>query len=144
MTATDLVERLMRMWTHPPADDAAALAALRELYTDPVDLNGVPTSASDLLVRVRAMHRTYTGLRHELLDRVETPDRLVVAFRMHATHTGPLPTPLGTVPATGRPVRIRVIDILTLTGGRISGIVMIADELGLLLDLGAVALVTEP
>ena len=40
-------------------------------------------------------------LRHELLDVVTAPGRLVVAFRMCGTHTGPLATPLGTVAPTG-------------------------------------------
>jgi hypothetical protein len=35
---------------------------------------------------------------------------------------------------------VRVIDVLTLTDGRVSGIVMVADELALLHGLGALAL----
>jgi predicted ester cyclase len=141
---SDPIERLLNTWMHPPPDDTAALAALRQLYTDPVDINGVATSVEDLLERLRMMHRTYTGLRHELLDRVETPDRLVIAFRMHATHTGPLGTPLGDVAATGRTVQVRVIDVLTLTEGRISRVVMVADDLALLHGLHAVALTPPP
>ena len=75
-----------------------------------------------------------------MLDRVEAPGRLVVAFRMRGVHTGPLATPLGTVAATGRAFEIRVIDVLTLTGGRISAITMVADELTQLRALGAVTL----
>ena len=137
---SDPIERLLNTWMHPPPDDTAALAALRQLYTDPVEINGVATSAVDLLERLRMMHRTYTGLRHELLDRAETPDRLVIAFRMHATHTGPL----GEVAATGRSVQVRVIDVLTLTEGRISRVVMVADDLALLHGLNAVALSPPP
>ena len=109
-TATDTAaridpERLMRLWATPPADDAAALAELRALYTDPVQINGATMTADDLLQRVRGMQRSYTGLRHELLEQVETPDRLVVVFRLRGTHTGPLATPLGEVAATGSCVR---------------------------------------
>jgi hypothetical protein len=139
--APDLVTRLMDLWSTPlPADDAVALAAFRELYTDPVDVNGTTTSLADLLARARAIQGAFGDLDRVVLDRVEAPGRLVVAFRMLGTHRGPLPTPLGTVPATGGAVDLRVIDILTLTDGRISGIVMVADELGNLHRLGAVAL----
>jgi SnoaL-like polyketide cyclase len=64
----------------------------------------------------------------------------VVAFFMYGRHTGPLTTPLGTVPPTGRSTTNRVTDILTLTDGRISDIWVISDDLGLLQQLDAVRL----
>ena len=137
---TDLADRLMALWLDPPVHDAAALAAFRELYTDPVTVNGAAFAASDLLARARALHRAYSGLRYEPLDTVTAPGRLVVAFRMCGTHTGPLPTPLGTVPPTGRPVAIRTIDVLTVDDGRISEVCVVGDELGALLGLDALAL----
>lgn len=143
-TEHDLVDRLMGLWTTPlPADDHRALTAVRALYTDPVEVNGTALAATDLLTRARGVQRAYSGLHHRLLDRVETPDRLVIAFRMCGTHTGPLVTPLGTVAPTGRAVDIRTIDVLTLDAGRVSRIHVVADELGLLAGLGALALV-EP
>ncbi len=115
MTIPDagLVDRLMAVWLDPPADDAAGVAAFRALYTDPVDVNGSAFTAADLLARARALHRTYSDQHHELLDVVVAPGRLVVAFRMCGTHTGPLATPLGTVAPTGADVAIRTIDVLT-------------------------------
>ncbi|GAA4930675.1 SnoaL-like polyketide cyclase [Actinomycetospora succinea] len=138
---TDLVTRLMDLWSTPlPDDDAAALAAFGRLYTDPVTINGTAMTLADLLARARAVQGAYGGLDREVLEQVEAPGKLVVAFRMLGTHTGPLATPLGTVPATGGPVDVRVIDVLTLTDGRISGIVMVADELTNLHRLGVLAL----
>lgn len=133
-------DRLMGLWADPPADDAAALAGIRALYTDPVQINGTSTTALDLLARVRGMQRAYTGLQHELLERVDAPGRLVVAFRLRGTHTGPLATPIGQLAPTGRPFEVRVIDILALTDGRISAVTMVADELGQLASLGALRL----
>jgi len=140
MTTTDLTDRLLALWIDPPSDDGAALAAFRALYTDPDDVNGTQFAATDLLGRARALHRAYSGLHHELLDVVSAPGRLVVAFRMHGTHTGPLDTPLGTVAPTGRPVAIRTIDVLTVVDGRIAAVWVVGDELGTLVGLDAVAL----
>jgi predicted ester cyclase len=140
MATTDFAGRLFAAWIDPPSGDDAALAAFRSLYTDPVDVNGTPVAAVDLLARARALHRAYSGLRHELLDVVEAPGRLVVAFRMLGTHTGPLSTPLGTVAPTGRPVAIRTIDVLTVVDGRIAAVCVVGDELGNLLGLDALAL----
>ena len=140
----DLAERLMGLWSTPlPEDDAEALRAFGAVYTDPVVLNGSTTPLVDLVARARAMQAAYTGLHHELLERVEAPDRLVIAFRLRGTHTGPLPTPLGTVAATGRAIDAQVIDILHLAGGLVAAITMVGDELGLLRGLGALAL-AEP
>ena len=137
---TDLAARLFALWMDPPADDDVALEAFRALYTDPVDVNGTLVAAVDLLARARALHRAYSDLRHELTDVVSAPGRLVVAFRMLGTHTGPLPTPLGTVAPTGRPVAIRTIDVLTVAGGRIAAVCVVGDELGTLVGLDAVVL----
>jgi hypothetical protein len=139
-TAVIDTDRLMGLWATPPADDDAALAGIRALYTDPVQINGTMMTALDLLARVRGMQRAYSGLRHELVERVAAPGRLVIAFRLRGNHTGPLATPFGELAATGRPFEVRVIDILTLTDGRISAVTMVADELGQLAGLGALRL----
>ena len=73
----------------------------------------------------------------EILDRVETRDRLVLAFLMRGRHVGPYTTPAGQVEATGRDIAVRTIDVLTVSSGRISAIWVVADELGLLRQLGA-------
>jgi ketosteroid isomerase-like protein len=142
-TDADLVDRLLALWRDPPADDADALAAFRALYTDPVDVNGVTVSAADLLARARILHRAYSGLHNEVLDVVTAADRVVIAFRMLGTHTGPLPTPVGTVAPTGRPVSIRTIDVLTVVDGRITRVIVVGDELGALVALGAVGPAAE-
>jgi hypothetical protein len=140
-TATTIdTDQLMGLWATPPADDAAALTLIRSLYTDPVVINGATFTAADLLTRVRSMQASYQDLRHEMIERVDAPGRLVVAFRLRGVHSGPLATPLGTVEATGRPFEVRVIDVLTLTDGRISAVTMVADELSQLRMLGALTL----
>ena len=144
MTTTDLVTRLLDLWSTPlPADDATALARFAALYTDPVTINGAAMSLADLLARARATQTAYGGIEREVLERVEASGKLVVAFRLTGTHTGPVATPLGVVPATGRPVDLRVIDVLTITDGRISDVVMVADELANLHRLGVLALTTD-
>jgi len=140
VTTTDLAERLFAVWIDTPSDDATAVAAFRSLYTDPVEVNGVAIAATDLVARARALHRAYSGLRHEVLDVVAAPGRLVVAFLMRGTHTGPLATPLGTVAPTGRSVAIRTIDVLTVVEGRIAAVCVVGDELGNLVGLDAISL----
>lgn len=137
---TDVVECLMGLWREPPPDDSAAVQAFRELYTDPVLINGASMAVTDLLARARALHAAFDGLHHELLHRVDAPDQIVIAFLMRGIHSGVYRTPLGDVAPTGEPVAIRTIDILTLTEGRVSQVWVVADELGLLTGLGAIRL----
>ncbi|MGY1739596.1 MULTISPECIES: ester cyclase [unclassified Blastococcus] len=135
------VERLLRLWSDPlPADDGAATAAFRELYADPVTVNGTPMSPAALVDRARAVQRTFAPVRREVLSVVDRGDRVAVAFRMGGPHVGTWTTSAGPVPATGRELWLRVIDVLTVAEGRITDIVMVADELGVLVGLDAVRL----
>jgi ketosteroid isomerase-like protein len=125
----------------PPADEGEAVAAFRALYTDPVTVNGLRLTAHDLVARARALQATLEQPRREVIDVVEDGDKVAVAFRLTGRHAGPLATQLGPVPATGRPLTLRVIDILTIVDGRIRTIEMVADELSALRSLDAVALI---
>ena len=137
------VERLLRLWSDSLAeDDAAAADAFRELYTDPVTVNGTPVGVADLVVRARAVQHTFDPVRREVLSVVEQGDRVAVAFRMGGPQVGTWTTSAGPVPATGRELWLRVVDVLTLADGRITDIVMVADELGVLVALDAVRLRT--
>ena len=137
------LQNLVGLWTHfhereDPARDFA------EFYTDPVSVNGVPFTIEQLVGRARAMNAGLSDLRSEVLQvvegdgAVEGNGAVALAFVMRGTHTGPYPSPLGTIPPTGRSVAIRTIDVLTLTQGQVSAIWVNADDLGLLIQLGAV------
>jgi ketosteroid isomerase-like protein len=135
-----LVDRLLRLWTEPIVAPADALAAFREAYTDPVSVNGADVPVAALVERAHGLQRAYADLRLELIDRIETPERVVIAFWQRGRHVGPLETPLGEIGPTGREIEVRTIDILSITDGRISAIQVVPDNLGLLVQLGAVRL----
>jgi hypothetical protein len=134
------LDLLLRLWLEPIGDGAAAEAAFRQVYADPVTVNGTALTVADLVERASSLQAAYEGLRVELVDRVETPDRVVVGFRLRGRHVGPLHTPLGTVAPTGRVVETRITDILTVAGGLVTDIWVVSDDLGTLTQLGAVAL----
>ena len=142
---TDFLQRLLRLWTEPIRDDFEARAAFAQVYADPVVINGVPMAVAGLVDRARSLQHAFDGLSMQILDRVETPDRIVIAFIMHGRHVGPYASPLGDVSPTGRDVQVRTIDVLTLDSGLVSAIWVVADDLGMLTQLGAVGpLRTQP
>jgi hypothetical protein len=79
-----------------------------------------------------------TGIH--ILDAVETPDRIVIAFLMRGRHAGPFNSPLGTVTPTRRDIEVRTIDVLAVTAGVVSAIWVVSGDLGLLRQLDAARL----
>ena len=138
--ARRLIDRVMELWSGPIRDGPDGEAAFGECYADPLTVNGAPFRLTDLVARARALHAAHSAIRPELLQVLAAPGHVVVAFIMHVRHTGPLATPLGTVPATGREAAARTIDILAVRDGKITDITVVADELGMLTQLGALRL----
>jgi hypothetical protein len=133
------VERMLRLWTDPlPEDDGAAAAAFRELYADPVTVNGTPLTAVDLVARARTMQRALDRPEREVQAVVDGGGVVAIAFRLAGVQVGPLETSAGRLPPTGERIDLRIIDILSLTDGRISQIWMVADWLAALAAAGAI------
>jgi hypothetical protein len=136
----EFVDRILSLWSEPIPAGADGDDRFATCYAEQLTVNGVPFSRADLVTRARSLQASYSDIRGEVLEVVETPDRLVLGFVMHVRHTGPLTTPLGVVEPTGRIAAIRTIDILAVRDGLITGITVVADELGLLTQLEAVKL----
>jgi ketosteroid isomerase-like protein len=134
------VDELFALWQEPVDAREDAEGAFRRLYADPVSVNGTPVPVSWLVERARALQRALSGLTIDLVDHLETADRVVVVFYMRARHTGPLVTSVGTVAPTGRDIEVRTIDVLTVGDGLIRKVWVSSDELGMLTQLDAVRL----
>jgi hypothetical protein len=133
------VERLLRLWTDPlPDDDGAAEAGFRELYADPVTVNGARLTAADLVARARLMQQALAEPEREVLAVADAGGSVSVAFRLAGRQVGPLDTPVGRLPASGQRIELRVIDVLTVADGRVTGIWMVADWLPAVAAAGAV------
>jgi SnoaL-like polyketide cyclase len=135
-----LLDRLVPLWTQPVDSLDDPEAAFREVYADPVVVNGAEMSLTDLVGRARMLQQTFDQLEMHIMDTVETPDRVVLAFLMRGRHIGPFHSPLGIVAPTQREIEVRTIDVLTITAGVVAAIWVVADDLGLLRQLGAVTL----
>jgi predicted ester cyclase len=129
---------LIGLWTKPlPASDADALAAFRAAYADTVRVNGVDTPLAELVRRARMLQQSFADLKLELIERIETPRHLVIVFWQRGRQVGTVETPIGEIEATGREVQIQTIEVLTLRDRRITDVWVVADNLTLALQLGA-------
>lgn len=135
-----LLERLLPLWTQPVDTWDDLEAAFGEVYANPVVVNGIEMRVPELADRARSLQWAFDGLSMQILDTVETPDRVVVAFLMRGRHVGSFASPLGTVAPTGREIEVRTIDVLTVTAGVVSAIWVVSDDLGLLRQLDAAKL----
>jgi steroid delta-isomerase-like uncharacterized protein len=84
---------------------------------------------------VRAMRDGIPDLRYDILDMVIAPDKAAVFLRVTGTQTGTL---FG-MPATGRRIDVRQMQIEWIKDGRIWQHWRITDELTLMRQLGAIS-----
>ena len=135
------VGRMLRLWSLPPPDDElAALSAFREVYVDPYSVNGEDVPLSALVDRARMMHAGLTGLRHEVLDRIDSGNRTVLVMRQIGRHTAPFSTQLGTWQPTGVSLERRIIEVITVEADRLRKVWVTGDDLGRLIQADAVRL----
>jgi predicted ester cyclase len=74
--------------------------------------------------------------RLELDSAVEEGSRVVIQGRYTGTHTGPLASPDGEIPATGRPIDLHFADCFTIEDGLVAEHRVYFDQLELLGQLG--------
>jgi predicted ester cyclase len=135
-----LLDRMLALWEKP----GAGRADFGTVYAGQMTLNGQPLSLDDLVARAATMQATYADRQAEVIHHIETGDQVIVGFYLTGRHVGPLETPLGVVEPTGRRIRVQITDILTLRDGRIADIWMMAADLSLLMQLGAVSRLEGP
>ena len=80
----------------------------------------------------RAFYAAFGDLRHDIEEIVATEDRVVVRFVLHGRHTGSF---FG-IPATDRAVAVPANVIFHISGGRVTKLLGIFDEGGMLRQLG--------
>ena len=133
------IDALLDLWATPfPDSDEEAAERVRTMYTDPVTINGVPMSAAQLAARARMVQGTFdpATTRCSTWSRPATRSRSRSGWAVSTSVRSRRRS--GILPGTGERLDVRVIDILTLTDGRISNIWMCADELGALVSADAV------
>jgi predicted ester cyclase len=135
-------EEITALWTRPLPEGAAGVEAFLRLYAERVKVNGTEIPIEGLVERARGMQSAFSELSSTLLAQAETPTHHAIVFTMRGRHVGPLPTPLGILPPTGKMTERQVMDLITVKDGRIVEVWMCADELSALAGIGALRLAT--
>jgi len=83
----------------------------------------------------RAFYAAFGDLRHDVEEVFATEDRVAVRFVLHGTHTGSF---FG-IPATQRRVAVAANVLMHVAGGKVTRLLGVFDEAGLLRQLGVLA-----
>jgi predicted ester cyclase len=101
-----------------------------------MNYDAIPSTAA-FVEMIKGWYGAFPDLRHELVDYVEDGSKAAWTLRITATHTAPMQTPQGAIPATGKRVDFRSCDILEFgPDGRAVTYHAYFDMLGMLEQLG--------
>lgn len=92
-------------------------------------------SPRDVAHIIGGVHRAFPDLRHEVLQCIEYGDRAAFELRLSGTHTGPLNTPVGDVPASGTAAVWHSADLVTVEDGLITTWRIYYDQVGVLAQI---------
>ncbi len=120
-----------RAWNEGRLDEAAELLAPGLIDHDPMPFPGRAVGRDGLLQVVAAIRAAIPDLRRTIELQLVDGELVATSFADEGTHDGPL---MG-VPATGRRVRVRGINIERVVDGRIVEIRHVEDVAGLMAQI---------
>jgi len=99
---------------------------------------GLSVQGSDAVADLqRTLWTALPDARVEVVRRLAADDVVMTEAVLTGTQTGPLVTPQGTLPATGRPVELGYVTVQRVRDGRIASERIYYDQLEFLAQLGA-------
>src|SRR5919108_1000510 len=134
--ALAVVRRVYELW------NARDLDAALDLGADDIHITRM-TSGQTLTGRegfrrfMEAFATAFPDMKKEVANEIVSGDQVVMEFRLRGRHRGSLLGPAGEIPATGRAVDIRAVEILTIRNGKVAVIRNYMDMATLMKQLGA-------
>jgi len=132
-----IIEKLAAAWNAHQVGDVLALYTPDALLLHPMR-GGEPARGRDAIAALeQPMFSAFSETEWKPLEVVRDGDRVVVEYLVKSKNTGPLPTPKGPIPATGRTVHVHGMSILRIApNGLIAEERRFFDALGMMAQLG--------
>jgi steroid delta-isomerase-like uncharacterized protein len=129
----DICLRFMGLIDAHKVEEAAALCAPDARFT----VSGLGDADLETWKHfVTAMVDAVPDTKHPVSNVVEVGDQVFVEFRWQGTHTRPLLSPQGEIPATGKRIDIRCSSVFEVEAGRITAERGYFDQVEFLTQLG--------
>jgi steroid delta-isomerase-like uncharacterized protein len=136
-------------------ENVALVGKVYDLWNDRDLESALDLATDDIEIRLVASGQTLTGregfrrfmerfatassdMRKHVSNQVASQEQVVSEFTLRGTHDGPLRTPSGEIPPTGKPIELNVIEVIGIRGGRIARINNYSDSATLLRQLGTI------
>ena len=136
--ARELAERHVSAFNQRTWNGAYELYAPDLVMIEPA---GTTHGIEPYLATARGFITAMPDSRMEVTAIIESGNRVVVEGAYSGTHTGPLGTPQGEVPPTGRKLLLPLCDVIEVAAGRITRIHAYYDQMTIAAQLG---LLPEP
>jgi steroid delta-isomerase-like uncharacterized protein len=140
--------------TEPVASENLALVAkVYDLWNDRDLERALDLATDDIEIRLVATGQTLTGrdgfrrfmerfvsassdMKKHITNQVVSADQVVSEFTLRGTHDGPLRTPTGEIPPTGREIQLEVVEVIGVRNDKIAWIRNYSDTTTLMRQLG--------
>ena len=133
MTSEELVVSMLR------DSDAGDLDAFRARLAPDCDWRNPmlrATGPDDVIAGIAGYRAAFPDYRHELSLVVSAGDTVAIEGEWTGSNTGPLATPEGELPPTGRAVRVPFAAVARTQGERVASVHVYLDPLGFMAQLG--------
>jgi steroid delta-isomerase-like uncharacterized protein len=133
-----LARRIYQLFSDDKLDDAL------ELVTEDVEAVLVPFGQTfhgrdGFTGFMQGFKGAFPDICISLTNQVATDDQVVSEFTARGTHTGPLQTPAGAIPPTGRTVDFIVCEVMRVKQGRIASLHNYQDAAAIMRQIGLIA-----
>jgi steroid delta-isomerase-like uncharacterized protein len=135
------------------SENLALVAKVYDLWNDRDLERALDLATDDIEIRLVATGQTLTGrdgfrrfmerfvsassdMKKHITNQVASADQVVSEFTLRGTHDGPLRTPTGEIPPTGREIQLEVVEVIGVRGEKIAWIRNYSDTMTLMRQLG--------
>ena len=119
--------------------ESGQLGRLEEVWATDIEMKGPGASLrglAQLRPYLEAWFTAFPDLKHQVVSTVDAGDTVTVELRITGTHTGPMRTPKGELPPTGRKVVWEACDVMQIAHGKVSSWHAYVDQISFLAQLG--------
>jgi steroid delta-isomerase-like uncharacterized protein len=141
MSAQDnavLARRIYQLFSEDKFDDVLELVS-QDIEAVLVPFGQTFHGREGFMQFMQGFKGAFPDLRISVTNQVATDESVVSEFTAKGTHTGPLLTPAGAIPPTGRTVDFIVCEVLQIKHGQIASLHNYQDAASLMRQLGVLA-----
>jgi steroid delta-isomerase-like uncharacterized protein len=132
-----LARRIYQLFSDDKLDDALELVA-EDVEAVLVPFGQTFHGRDGFTSFMQGFKGAFPDIRISVTNQVATDDQVVSEFTARGTHTGPLQTPAGAIPPTGRTVDFIVCEVMRVKNGQIVSLHNYQDAASIMRQLGLV------